>query len=170
MLKRREFLFASTALLMARPVLAAADATVLTAGVTEVQLAPDGFDRTELWCFDGISPGPEIRVPQGGPLARRFQNDLPEPSAVHWHGIRLNNAMDGVPALTQDVLKLRDSAPELIERVNRDLLPQASEWLDESFGELAQSEDAAEQSVPPEVIVEPLPDGRVGVCAGRGAD
>lgn len=31
-----------------------------------------------------------------------FENALAEPSAVHWHGIRLENAMDGVPHLTQE--------------------------------------------------------------------
>ena len=32
---------------------------------------------------------------------RRFVNGLPQPSTVHWHGVRLDNAMDGVPGLTQ---------------------------------------------------------------------
>jgi predicted PurR-regulated permease PerM len=66
-----------------------------------------------------------------------------------------------LPALTQDVLKLRDSAPELIERVNEELLPQASEWLDESFGGLVDDVKHAEahEEVPPEVLVQPQPDG-----------
>jgi len=40
-------------------------------------------------------------VPQGARLARRFVNDLPQPSTVHWHGVRIVNAMDGVAGLTQ---------------------------------------------------------------------
>ena len=32
---------------------------------------------------------------------RRFVNGLPQPSTVHWHGVRLDNVMDGVPGLTQ---------------------------------------------------------------------
>jgi FtsP/CotA-like multicopper oxidase with cupredoxin domain len=31
----------------------------------------------------------------------RVVNDLAEPTSVHWHGVRLPNAMDGVPGLTQ---------------------------------------------------------------------
>ena len=34
----------------------------------------------------------------------RLVNDLATPTSVHWHGIRLPNAMDGVPALTQPAM------------------------------------------------------------------
>ena len=30
-----------------------------------------------------------------------FENGSGRPSAVHWHGIHIDNAMDGVPELTQ---------------------------------------------------------------------
>ena len=46
-------------------------------------------------------PGPVIRVRQGERVRRRFVNELPQASTVHWHGIRIENAMDGVPELTQ---------------------------------------------------------------------
>ena len=104
MLKRRDFLLTSAATLFARPSISQAISTALTAGVAQVQLAPEGYDAAELWCFDGVSPGTEIRVRQGETVARRFKNDLPEASSVHWHGIRLKNAMDGVPGLTQDIV------------------------------------------------------------------
>ncbi len=39
---------------------------------------------------------------QGDRLRVRFVNQLPQPSSIHWHGIRLPNNMDGVPGLTQD--------------------------------------------------------------------
>ena len=51
--------------------------------------------------FDGAVPGPILRVKRGDELRVRLVNELAESSAVHWHGIRLLNAMDGVPALTQ---------------------------------------------------------------------
>jgi FtsP/CotA-like multicopper oxidase with cupredoxin domain len=35
-------------------------------------------------------------------MTRLFQNELPQPSSIHWHGIRIANAMDGVAYLTQD--------------------------------------------------------------------
>lgn len=79
---------------------AAAPAT-LRAGPVERQLAPEGYPPTALWGFEGSAPGPEIRLPQGARLERRLINDLPQATSVHWHGIRIDNAMDGVPGLTQ---------------------------------------------------------------------
>ena len=34
-------------------------------------------------------------------MQRRLVNSLEQPHSVHWHGIRIDNAMDGVPDLTQ---------------------------------------------------------------------
>ncbi|MFZ9842309.1 MAG: multicopper oxidase family protein [Burkholderiaceae bacterium] len=74
----------------------------LTASPSSIQVGPDGTQPTQLWCFNGQFPGPEIRVRQGDRLRVRFVNQLPQPSSIHWHGIRLPNNMDGVPGLTQD--------------------------------------------------------------------
>ena len=57
--------------------------------------------HTRVWTYDGGVPGPELRYRQGARLDISFQNDLPDPTTVHWHGLRLPNAMDGVPGLTQ---------------------------------------------------------------------
>jgi FtsP/CotA-like multicopper oxidase with cupredoxin domain len=51
--------------------------------------------------FDGTVPGPELRVKRSEEFAVRVINELDEPTAVHWHGVRLPNAMDGAPPLTQ---------------------------------------------------------------------
>jgi len=51
--------------------------------------------------FDGKAPGPEFRVKRGEEFAVRVVNELDEPTAIHWHGLRLPNAMDGAPPLTQ---------------------------------------------------------------------
>src|SRR3954468_9209786 len=51
--------------------------------------------------YDGIAPGPTLRVRRGDELRVRLINDLAAPTTVHWHGIRLPNAMDGVPQLTE---------------------------------------------------------------------
>jgi FtsP/CotA-like multicopper oxidase with cupredoxin domain len=83
---------------------AAQEALTLTARPAAVQLAPPEYPQTKVWGYDGIMPGPVIRVPQGGRVSRRFVNELPQPSSVHWHGLRLNNAMDGVAGLTQDAV------------------------------------------------------------------
>ncbi len=51
--------------------------------------------------YDGTRPGPTLRVRHGGELRVRLVNELAEPTAIHWHGVRVPNAMDGVIGLTQ---------------------------------------------------------------------
>ncbi|UWQ90390.1 multicopper oxidase family protein [Rhodobacteraceae bacterium M382] len=77
---------------------------VLQAQVRNVQLAPAGYPQTEIWGYGGQTPGPEIRLLQGQSLHRRLKNTLPQATSVHWHGIRSDNAMDGVPGLTQEAV------------------------------------------------------------------
>ncbi|MEX3007259.1 multicopper oxidase family protein [Hoeflea sp. TYP-13] len=60
---------------------------------------------SDLWTYNGSAPGPEIRVKQGERVTVRFANELEEPTSIHWHGIRIENAMDGVAGLTQDAVK-----------------------------------------------------------------
>jgi FtsP/CotA-like multicopper oxidase with cupredoxin domain len=74
---------------------------LLTARVTTKQIAPPKYPATEVWAYDGQLPGPVLRLPQGGRVTRRLVNELPVPTSVHWHGIRIDNAMDGVAGLTQ---------------------------------------------------------------------
>ena len=56
---------------------------------------------TPAWTFNGTSPGPTLRLRQNHPVRILVRNELPEPTPIPWHGIRLNNAADGVPGLTQ---------------------------------------------------------------------
>ncbi len=76
----------------------------LTAREASVQLAPDRYPATSIWGYEGRAPGPAIRVLQGERVRRRLVNDVPEPTSVHWHGIRIDNAMDGVSGLTQEAV------------------------------------------------------------------
>lgn len=71
----------------------------LVAAPTELPLI-DG--RTlRVWAYNNQVPGPTLRARVGDTLRVRFRNDLPQPTTIHWHGIRLPNAMDGVPGVTQ---------------------------------------------------------------------
>ena len=70
-----------------------------------VRMAGDEFPETEVWTYNGVEPGPVLRVRQGVPFRAVVENTLPEPTTVHWHGIRLPNAMDGAPGLTQPAIK-----------------------------------------------------------------
>ena len=60
-----------------------------------------GYPDTHVWAYNGGLPGPELRVPQGGRLSVAVTNGLDQGTTVHWHGLRLPNAMDGVGHLTQ---------------------------------------------------------------------
>lgn len=57
--------------------------------------------KTPAWCYGGQAPGVELRARQGEWLRVRFTNHLPEPTTIHWHGIRLPLNMDGVPYVSQ---------------------------------------------------------------------
>jgi FtsP/CotA-like multicopper oxidase with cupredoxin domain len=61
------------------------------------------FDGRPLavWAYDGQVPGPILRATVGQPFRVRFTNRLTVPTTVHWHGVRVPNAMDGVPGVTQ---------------------------------------------------------------------
>jgi FtsP/CotA-like multicopper oxidase with cupredoxin domain len=52
---------------------------------------------------------PELRIIQGQRVRIRVTNNLEVDTSVHWHGIRLNNAMDGVTGLTQAPIKPNES-------------------------------------------------------------
>ena len=80
--------------------------TFLTAGPAPFELI-SGKGMTPAMGF-GINGSPNNEMPgiiwakQGEKLRIRFQNQMADPTTIHWHGIRLPNAMDGVPYLTQD--------------------------------------------------------------------
>ena len=73
------------------------------------QLAPSEYEKTEIWGYNGVVPGPLIRVKQGDQLIREFVNELPQESSIHWHGIHIENTMDGVAGLTQKAVVPGDS-------------------------------------------------------------
>ncbi len=98
---RRQFIAGTAATLAARPLSAATDPATLRAAPAEVQLVPAEYGPTAVWAYDATVPGAGIRLRQGDRLTRRFVNGLAQDSSVHWHGVRLPNAMDGVPGLTQ---------------------------------------------------------------------
>ena len=54
-----------------------------------------------VWSYDAALPGPTLRIKRGEELRVRLINELPEPTSIHWHGVRVPNAMDGVAGLTQ---------------------------------------------------------------------
>lgn len=79
--------------------LADGDSLTLVAGPVRRTIGGRSF---RLYGFNGQVPGPLIRVPRGATIRVGFINRTPLPTTIHWHGIRLDNAFDGVPHVTQE--------------------------------------------------------------------
>ncbi len=58
-----------------------------------------------MYAFNGQYPGPLIDVRRGAEITVAFSNHLSQPTSVHWHGVRLDNASDGTPGLTQPAVR-----------------------------------------------------------------
>jgi len=57
------------------------------------------------YTYNGTVPGPMIRVTEGDQVRIMVKNELPDPTTIHWHGVEVPNAMDGVPGMTQDPIQ-----------------------------------------------------------------
>lgn len=102
---RRSVLGAAAALaalpLLARPAPAAEGPFTLTAAPAVARLrAGTGAPEVPVLAYNGRIPGPELRFRQGDTARIRFTNGLDAPTTVHWHGLRVPNAMDGVPHIS----------------------------------------------------------------------
>jgi manganese oxidase len=75
----------------------------LTAAVLQWEVAPG--QMVEAWAYNGQVPGPQIRVKEGDRVRFNLTNQLPESTAIHFHGVSLPNGMDGVPFITQPPVK-----------------------------------------------------------------
>jgi FtsP/CotA-like multicopper oxidase with cupredoxin domain len=59
------------------------------------------FKTMDVWGYNGSCPGPTIQANQGDWVRIVFDNHLPESTTVHWHGLEVPPAMDGVPYISQ---------------------------------------------------------------------
>ena len=73
--------------------------------VFDLRIAPVantiGDSRVRMLAYNGSIPGPTLRVRQGSEITVHVRNDADIEATVHWHGLRLDNAYDGVPHETQ---------------------------------------------------------------------
>lgn len=101
-MNRRAFLAGSVAApVLTQAGLASETGLRLRAAPAHLQIAPPDYPATRLWAYDGQVPGPALRFRRGDRLEARLVNGLEQPTTIHWHGLRLPNAMDGVPGMTQ---------------------------------------------------------------------
>ncbi|MGH7819609.1 MAG: multicopper oxidase family protein [Candidatus Binatia bacterium] len=80
----------------------------------EIRAAPaevsqlDG-GKLRVWSYNGQVPGATLRVRLGDSVRVVLRNDLPQATTIHWHGVRVPNAMDGVPGVTQPPVEPGDT-------------------------------------------------------------
>lgn len=80
----------------------------LVARAETVELA--GGDRVAAFTLNGSTPGPEIRAAQGQLVEVVLRNaDVPGGVTLHWHGVDVPSAMDGVAGVTQDAVQAGES-------------------------------------------------------------
>src|SRR5215204_2629132 len=53
--------------------------------------------QTEVWCYDGIFPGPTVESRSGRKIMVRQHNELPVPVSTHLHGGRTPPESNGYP-------------------------------------------------------------------------
>jgi FtsP/CotA-like multicopper oxidase with cupredoxin domain len=53
------------------------------------------------WAYGGTVPGPLIVARVGDTIVAKLVNRLPEPTIIHWHGIRVVAAMDGTACVQE---------------------------------------------------------------------
>lgn len=109
-MNRRKFLASASAIaILPKPTLAGQSSMRLKAEPVTQQILPDGDAATSMLGFNGSMPGPELRVARGKRVEIDVENGLEEGTSVHWHGIRLENQMDGVPMMTQELINPADT-------------------------------------------------------------
>lgn len=83
--------------------------------------------------YNGEVPGPAVRAREGERLRVVLKNSLSEPTTIHWHGVDVPNAMDGVPDLTQAAVQPGETfAYEFEAR------PAGTRWYHTHFDEQRQ--------------------------------
>lgn len=74
----------------------------LTASIEPWEVEPGKI--VDAWTYNGMVPGPAIRVDVGDKVRVIVHNELPMGTDVHWHGVDTPNSMDGVAPITQPLI------------------------------------------------------------------
>jgi|SRR3989344_82606 len=78
------------------------DSYSLTASIVKKRI---NGTEVKMLAYNGSIPGPLIKVPQGGEITINFKNETDVETALHSHGVRLENKFDGVVDVTQEAIK-----------------------------------------------------------------
>lgn len=73
----------------------------MTASIVKKNIAGN---EVKMLAYNGTIPGPTIKVRQGSHITLQFHNKTDIGTTIHSHGVRLDNAFDGVPDVTQKLV------------------------------------------------------------------
>jgi plastocyanin len=79
----------------------------LTASIIDWEVEPG--KTVKAWSYNGMVPGPSIRVEPGDKLRITLKNDTPMGQDIHWHGIDTPFGQDGLSPLTQPMIQPGES-------------------------------------------------------------
>lgn len=74
----------------------------LRAEVVKSQFVP--WRTANTWGYNGSTPGPTIEVMEGDRVRIIVENQLPEGTTMHWHGLEVPIEMDGPEGVVQDII------------------------------------------------------------------
>lgn len=81
------------------------DVKVFNITCQDIQWETDPATTFPAMAYNGMIPGPEIRVTEGDQVRVVVTNEMQQSTAIHFHGVRVPNSVDGVPFVTQPVIK-----------------------------------------------------------------
>jgi CopA family copper-resistance protein len=112
-LSRRQFVFGASAMLALTTIPFSKNALASAIGQSLTQLSGKVFDLSidyktvnvtgtpaRATVINQLFPGPLLRWKEGETVTLRVKNNLDHDSSLHWHGMILPTAMDGVPGLS----------------------------------------------------------------------
>jgi FtsP/CotA-like multicopper oxidase with cupredoxin domain len=82
---------------------------VYTLTAAEMQWETEPGKHSRAFAYNGQVPGPQIRVKEGDRVRVVLNNQLPESTVIHFHGLEVPNDQDGVPYITQPPVKPGES-------------------------------------------------------------
>ncbi len=85
------------------------DVKVFEVTAQEIEWEVEEGTAIKAMAYNGHIPGPEIRITEGDKVRIILHNEMEQSTCIHFHGVMLPNAMDGVPFITQPVVKKGES-------------------------------------------------------------
>lgn len=86
------------------------DTKVFNLVAQDIQWDTGGGATFPAMAYNNLVPGPEIRMTEGDKVRIVLKNEMAQSTAIHFHGVRVPNDQDGVPFITQPVIKSGDTS------------------------------------------------------------